>query len=150
MAQHGIPTEEAQRLARLSGGRVGWAIHAFQQPEFLQRQLAALQLLFKVLHSDLPTRFDIAQELARDGLQVRETLDCWQTGWRDVLLLQTGNATQITHLEDQETLEAIATKVTLAVTTQILQHLTAAQDDLFHNANTRLLVESLFLKFPRM
>ncbi|MCD4738739.1 MAG: hypothetical protein K8R89_05705 [Anaerolineae bacterium] len=148
--QRGIPTKKAQRLARLSGGRVDWAIRAFQQPEFLQRQLETMQLLFKVLHSDLPARFDIAQELARDDRRVRETLDHWQTGWRDVLLLQTENGSQITHLEDQAALEKIAAEVTLTATTQILHHLTKAQDDLYRNANTRLLVESLFLNLPRM
>ncbi|MEA3309979.1 MAG: DNA polymerase III subunit delta' [Chloroflexota bacterium] len=150
VAQRGSSPEEARRLARLSGGRVGWAIRALQQPEFLRRQSEALQLLFKVLQSELPTRFDLAQELARDALQVRETLDYWQASWRDVLLLQTGNADQITYLEERTTLEEIAGTVTLDVTAQILQRLTTALEDLFRNANTRLLVESLFLNLPQL
>ncbi|HEY88990.1 MAG TPA: DNA polymerase III subunit delta' [Thermoflexia bacterium] len=150
VAQQEISPEEAQRLARLSGGRVGGAIRAFQQPEFLQQQLETMQLLFRVLRSDLPTRFDLAQELARDDRLVRETLEHWQAGWRDILLLQTGNGSQIIHLEDRAALEEIAAEVTLTTITQILHHLTKAQDDLYRNANTRLLVESLFLKFPQM
>lgn len=150
VAQRGSSPEEARRLARLSGGRVGWAIRALQQPEFLRRQSEALQLLFKVLQSEIPTRFDLAQELARDALQVRETLDYWQASWRDVLLLQTGNADQITYLEERTTLEEIAGTVTLDVTAQILQRLTTALEDLFRNANTRLLVESLFLNLPQL
>ena len=150
MAQKGIPTEEAQRLARLSGGRVGWAIQALQKPEFLQRQLKALELLFKVLHSELPTRFDIAKELAEDDALVKETLNYWQTGWRDVLLLQTENGAQITHLEYQAELEKLAKNGSLSTTTQVLHRLSSAQDDLLHNANTKLLIEALFLNLPQL
>ncbi len=146
----GVAEAEAQRLARLSGGRLGWAVQAITHPEHLRRAEESLQQLLNLLRSDLPTRFQTAQELAGDTVSLAQSLEYWRTGWRDVLLLQTDNAAAITYLEHRESLAEIATRAPLETTTTVLQSLSAAQKSLQRNANTRLLVETLLLDLPEI
>jgi len=145
-----VAEAEAQRLARLSGGRLGWAVQAITHPKHLRRAEESLQLLLDLLRSDLPTRFQTAQELAGDTVSLAQSLEYWRTGWRDVLLLQTDNAAAITYLEHREALAEIAARAPLETTTTVLQSLSAAQKSLQRNANTRLLVETLLLDLPEI
>lgn len=150
MERWGVAAAEAQRLARLSGGRMGWAVQALTDPTHLQQLEAALEQLLAVLPADLPTRFEMAQTLAQDTARLAQTLEYWRLGWRDVLLLQTANAAELMFLESRPVLEALAAQLEVTRTTQILRALAAAQSNLLRNANTRLLMETLLLDWPTL
>jgi len=110
-----VPEEQAGHLARISGGRMGWAIRAATEAEYSRRMDNALTLLFGLLRQDLPSRFDAVQTLVRDeNIPLEETLAYWLTAWRDVVLIQTGNEPEITHQEFYDTLMQIARHVPLA------------------------------------
>ncbi len=145
-----VPAEQARRLARLSGGRLGWAVTAITEPEHLEQMERAFETLFNVLHSDLPTRFDLAQELAKDDVLLAQTLEYWRRAWRDVLLLQTDNAPSIIHQEHVESLQRIAERGDIATTDRLLRTLEESLDSLRRHANTRLLVEALLLALPTL
>ncbi|MBN1487337.1 MAG: DNA polymerase III subunit delta' [Anaerolineae bacterium] len=145
-----IQADKAQRLARLSGGRLGWAVRAATDNAYLERMESAQRLLLALLVADLPTRFEHAQDLAKsqDTAQLIETLEYWLTGWRDVLLLQAQNDTGLTYTELKAELEHVAQAISINSTVAILQAVVAAQTALFRNANTQLLMENLLLDFP--
>jgi DNA polymerase-3 subunit delta' len=145
-----IEPERAQQLARISGGRIGWAVQAATTPETYERMQEALETLVAILGQDLPTRFATAQALARDDAVLHETLEYWLTFWRDVLLLQTDNDSVLVHTEYRPALEAIVQTTGIQKTLQMLETLEATQQALFAHANTQLWVENLLIDFPNL
>jgi DNA polymerase-3 subunit delta' len=144
-----VPAEQAAHLARISGGRMGWAIRAATEATHHQRMEDALALLLDLLHQDLPARFDTAQALVRDAsLKLDETLEYWLTGWRDVLLIQTGNEKRAVHQQHHATLTQIAQRIPLPATVSTLKALEGCQEALLRNANAQLALENLLLNLP--
>lgn len=150
MTRWGVAETEAYRLARLSGGRMGWAVRALTDPSYLQQMETAFEQLLAVSKANLPERFEIAQTLSQDTTLLSQTLEYWRLGWRDVLLLQTDNAAALMFLEKRAILEQLAAQLPLASTTQLLRALTTAQANLLRNANARLLMETLLLEWPTL
>jgi len=147
--QWNIPEEQAGHLARISGGRMGWAIRAATEAEYQQRMDNALSLLLDLLKQDLPARFDVVQTLTRDaGVRLDETLAYWLTGWRDVVLIQTGNEQRVTHQRYHDALTQIAQHISLTDAINTLKALEACQDALQRNANAQLWMENLLLNLP--
>jgi DNA polymerase-3 subunit delta' len=144
-----VPEEQAGHLARISGGRMGWAIRAATEAEYQQRMDNALTLLLSLLKQDLPSRFDAVQTLMRDAsVRLDETLAYWLTGWRDVVLIQTGNEQRITHQRYHDALMQIAQHISLNDAINTLKALEACQDVLQRNANAQLWMENLLLNLP--
>jgi len=148
IARWAVAPEQAERLARISGGRIGWAVRAVTDPAYQEQMEQALTAMLAVLAQDLPTRFETAQEMGRDDAHLPETLEYWLTGWRDVLLIQTDNAVKMTYREHANVLEKIAAQVDVARTLAMIQALEKAQQALQRNVNTQLLLENLLLDFP--
>jgi DNA polymerase-3 subunit delta' len=148
-ARYNVSAEQAERLARLAGGRIGWAIRSLTDPEHLEEMDTCLTQLLDLLEADLPTRFDAAQELAQDDTALQRLLAYWRTGWRDIFLLQTNAATGLTHVERRDTLEKLAAQLDVQTTSALIRALGEAQTALRKNANTRLLVEWLMLQLPQ-
>ncbi len=147
-AKWNVDAETAGRLARVSGGRVGWAVRAITQPETLDRLHTAVDTLVSVLQQELPARFATAHTLAQDDEVLAETLETWLTFWRDVLLIQTNNAVALVHVEQRNYLLSIAERISVAQTVDILAAIEQSQEALLANANTQLLVENLLLSLP--
>ncbi len=146
----GVEGERAGHLARLSGGRIGWAVRAATDPGAATSMETALDDLVSVLYEDLPARFARAQDLARDSAVLAETFEAWLTFWRDVLLQQTGNVGAMVNLERRELLQLVGTTVDVATTLRILTELEGAQEAVLANANAQLLVENLLLELPTL
>lgn len=150
MERWGVEEAQGLRLARLSGGRMGWAVRALTDPAHLQEMEAALGQLFALLQMDLPARFELAQTLAQNSGGLSQLLEYWRLGWRDVLMLQQANPQELMFLEQRAALEALASRLNVAGTTRMLHLLTETQANLLRNANTRLLLETLFLDWPEL
>ncbi|MGC9469338.1 MAG: DNA polymerase III subunit delta' [Anaerolineae bacterium] len=148
IARWEVEPGRARHLARISGGRMGWAIRAATDPETYGRMTAAMDTLTSVITQDLPDRFATAQELARDDATLSEMLEYWLTFWRDVLLLQTDNEGAVVYEERSVLLSAIAEAITMDETLRILEALEFVQGALLANANTQLLTENLLLNMP--
>ncbi len=148
ITQWGIEETQAERIARLSGGRMGWAALAVKEPETVEHMLKALEQLFDLLQSDLPERFQKAKTLARDEETLMVLLEYWQVIWRDILLLQTGNEKGIIYAEKQAAIAEASRAFALETSLETLKALKSAQTALIHNANTQLTVENLFLNLP--
>lgn len=143
----GQAEERARLLARLSGGRIGWAIAAAQSEERLDQRAAAFDALRRTLASNRAERLLLAGALGKT--HDLDMLRWWAGWWRDVLLLQNGAADAITNVDQQAMLAEAAARYPAGQVRAVLhdlQHvLRLAQET---NANATLLWEVLLLKLP--
>ena len=150
---YGVAAEDAALVAAWSGGRIGWAISAVQQPERLEQQQQRLDTLIGLGAASRVVRMRWAEERAKEyrggehELAV-EWVRLWQSWWRDVLLVRSGNAGAITHLDRRAELEDIARAVPLEQTQHFLQLLDATREQLADNVNPQLAFENATLHVP--
>ena len=147
--EHGVGEEQAEMLARLSRGCLGWAIEASADPAVLAAVHQRIERIADVIEGGLETRFAYADELARrfqrDRAAGREELFLWMRWLRDVLLVQQGQAARIVNLSWRDTLERQAAALTSAELIRWLRALTETVGALDRNANPRLALEALML-----
>lgn len=141
--------EQAELLAQLAAGRLGWAVRALADAELLNRREQHLQELISLLQAGRAERLAYAHQLSRDGAMLKEVLTLWLTIWRDLLLLQSGAAqTKIMNLNWQARLQQLAGHSTLPEASDMVARLRTALINLERNVNPRLNLEVLLLKLP--
>lgn len=145
----GIPLDQADRLARLSGGRMGWAVQAAQDPDVLAEYTDRLRQIHELLTQGRAGRFAFAEALSGEEEGVRsaflETAMAW---WRDVLILASGADLPLTHEEDRSTLQKVARRIGVEGARAALEATRRAWLALRRNANVRLALEAMFLDWP--
>ena len=153
MARYELDDARADEIARVSGGRPGWAIEAATHPDVLERLAERLGTIEQVVKGTLEERFAYAEKLAsifgRDRDAVRDELDSWSGWWRDVLVVKEQAPDLVTHPSRLETLTQAADALP---STQVAGALEAIQQTQFYlerNANPRLALEELMLRLPR-
>lgn len=149
LIDRGVPVDRAAHLARLSGGRIGWAIQAALDEAAQEPLEQALTTLFELLRQDLPTRFERAYALSREATRLADMFEYWLTAWRDVLLLQTESEAHGVYHQHRATLSQWARDLDLPQTLAALKALEEAHEALQANANTQLMLENLFLALPQ-
>jgi DNA polymerase-3 subunit delta' len=142
---HGL----AEVLAHLSGGRLGWAVMAAQDGSVLARRAQSLDDLLRLTRLGRVERFAYAEELSGDLLAMRETLNLWQTWWRDVMLLASGSEAVLTNLDRQAALRDCANRFGVDQARAAASNLAQTMWQLDHNANVRLALEVLMLDLPK-
>ena len=142
----------AETLARLAGGRPGWAIRALTDDDVLQereRAIADVTTSSRPGHRD---RLAVAERLAsgysRDQASVFQTISLWQTWWWDVHLIQLGCADLVANVDRLDTLESFATQATDVAVVSYLRDLETASRRLVQNVNPRLALEALLVRSP--
>lgn len=141
--------EQANLLAQLAAGRVGWAVRALEDEELFARRERHLQELVDMLQAGRAERLAYAHQLSRDTAQLKEVLTLWLTIWRDLLLLQSGaTQTKIINLDWQERLQHLARNSSLAQASDLVARLRTALINLERNVNPRLNLEVLLLNLP--
>jgi DNA polymerase-3 subunit delta' len=141
--------EQAELLAHLSGGRLGWAVRTLNDKAALQRRAQRLDDLYRLLGSSNAQRFRYAEKLARDPTATQETLDLWIGWWRDVLLLAAEADAPLTNVDRRSTLRDHAHRFEVEGSAAVLEAIRSAADRLRRNANPRLTLEVLMLDLPR-
>ncbi|MDD9957120.1 MAG: DNA polymerase III subunit delta' [Anaerolineaceae bacterium] len=149
LLQRGAPEERATLLARLSGGRVGWALRALEDAAMLEQRAEALDTLEACLDGDRAGRFALAEKLARRSRpELRLTLEQWQSLWRDLLLLARGSQVPPVNSDRGEALsrrardlQADEIRVALVATRRLLANLRS-------NMQLRLALEVMLLDYP--
>ncbi|NDJ77089.1 MAG: DNA polymerase III subunit delta' [Chloroflexi bacterium] len=140
--------DTAHTLAALSGGRIGWAVRALENPEALEQRNAALDLLEQSLLGQRQQRFDQAQALARDKTEALQTLALWVSYWRDVMLFACGSQAVVTNVDRLDGLQDLARIVGIDAAQQALAATRRTITHLHQNVNTRLALEVLMLDYP--
>jgi DNA polymerase-3 subunit delta' len=143
---------QAQLLARLSRGRLGWAVDALQDEEIMRVRREALMDGRTLPERSIQERFAYAGEVAarfsRDRSTVLAVLDLWRDWWRDVLLASAGCQEAVTNLDLSDILRAECTRYAPGQVTAYLRALAAAKRHLETNVNARLSLEVLMLELP--
>lgn len=147
-----VPPDKAQLLANLADGRLGWAVRASQDPELLRLRQMDIEQLYETLVANRVGRFTLADQLARQPKKLPETMRCWLSWWRDIMLLahldsRHGNV-PITNVDQRAYLERMARTWEPQQVFRSLKETNDAIWRLDQNANARLVLENLFLVYP--
>jgi DNA polymerase-3 subunit delta' len=146
----GATAQQAELLAHLSSGRLGWAVCNLEDEKALARRGERLNDLDHLIHASIIKRFDYADGLARDPVATGETLDLWIGWWRDVLLVASGADAPLTNVDRQDELRDQARHFDVATITAVIKALRSSLQKLQRNANKRLTLEILMLDLPRV
>jgi len=144
----GVDAERARFLARLSGGRLGWAVAASQNDTILARREKHLDEMMELLSQGQVERLGYAQQLSRNPEAAPELLHLWLSWWRDLLLAASDSSAGIINIDREDALRAQAQRYSLGQVRDFVEALRAAAWRLEHNANTRLTLEVLTLSLP--
>jgi len=144
----GVDAERARLLARLSGGRLGWAVAASQNDAILASRERHLDEMMELMGQGRVERLEYAQQLSRNPEAAPELLHLWLSWWRDLLLTTSGSSAGIINIDREDTLRAQAQRYSLGQVRDFVEALRAAAWRLERNANTRLTLEVLMLSLP--
>ena len=152
LAERGCEPERADLIARLSGGRPGWALAAAADEEILGFRREVLDLLRDVLAGTRLTRLKAAdklsRQLARDKAQQRNILQIWQTYWRDVLLQCFDSPIKPCNGDRRDEIRALALRTGAGDALAALEATRRTLRAFDTNANLRLALDALFLDYP--
>ncbi len=146
----GLESSRAELLARLSEGRVGWAIVAAADETLLRDREKYLVALEQALQQDRTARIHLAQRLARNSETLPDVFGLWQSWWRDLLLARSGNWEALTNVDRRATVLNEAQQFTLGEIASCLGAVQQAAQQVEQNVNPALAMEVLLLKLPRV
>ncbi len=153
LMMHGAEEDRATLLARLSNGRIGWALNALRDEVVMQEREDMLSMLEDIISSNRTGRFAIAEDMdklaRKDKMAVSNLLETWQTYWRDVLLLTEGSLVKPCNSDRHVQIQQIAQRIQPADALRALKATrTTLNETLKTNASVRLALEVLFLDYP--
>ncbi|MDZ4768105.1 MAG: DNA polymerase III subunit delta' C-terminal domain-containing protein [Chloroflexota bacterium] len=145
-----VSAETRTLLATLSGGRVGWALAAWRDPDLLVQRTAGLDLLLSVIGQSRAGRFALAGDLAKDKDKepLAKLLALWQSFWRDALLVSYGVETAIANRDRLEALEQIGGAMPPEMLLEAMRATNRLIARLNSNVNLRLALEVMLLDYP--
>jgi DNA polymerase-3 subunit delta' len=141
LATHGLAAEQAKALARMSGGRIGWAIDAARDQSSLEYREQTLRQLTGLVTMGRFDRLEYAQQLAHHRGQIKDVLDLWLSWWRDLLLIKGGSPENVWNVDKAPLLEQEALMA-------FIDNIRRTQRQLEMNVDARLALEVLMLDLP--
>lgn len=152
MEEHSVTRDDAHLLARLSGGRLGWAIMAASETHVMEKRQEAIEILVDILGGGTEQRLHHSQELAvrfgRERAAVREILTLWLLWWRDLLMVKECEPDLLINIDLRQTLEEHALKLNQADISKVINELLATLERLGQNAAPRIALDVLMLSMP--
>ncbi len=145
----GASPADAELLARISGGRLGWAVRALESPHVLESRREALESLNALVRQGRAERITSAGGLAKEAGELPQVFETWQTWWRDLLLLAHNQAPRVTNVDYMPALEEQAGRFSDEDIHKALTATRAAARQLAQNVNARLVTEVLALHLPQ-
>ncbi len=146
----GIPAETADKLAHISGGRPGYALRLYEQPELLEQRQLALEDLLKLLGSSRRDRFAFVATSLEQRIDVRNELQVWLTFWRDILITAAGLDDSITNLDYSSQVSKGAGEVGLEQAQFYVSSTENTIERIDRNVNQRQALEVLVMDYPRL
>ncbi|MCA9934429.1 MAG: DNA polymerase III subunit delta' [Ardenticatenaceae bacterium] len=149
-----VPEKRAYLLAHLADGRLGWAVQASQDATILQERESQLEQLEDVVNGRRVDRFNLADKLSRKPEQLPALLKNWLSWWRDLALLTQVHKSVGTHslpihnIDQESRLHELIDRWSSEQIQSSLKQTDLALWQLERNANTRLVLENLFLTYP--
>jgi DNA polymerase-3 subunit delta' len=145
----GVDSQQADYLAHLSGGRLGWAVGAVQDETVLSRRAQWLDDLLRLTEQGRVERFAYVEGMLQNPAAASDILNLWQTWWRDVMLLASGSQALLTNSDRMDALRDHASHWGVERAKSAATGIAQTLWQLDHNANARLALEVLMLDLPR-
>ena len=141
---------QAQLLARLANGRLGWAVAQLRNASAQPERMEQLHSLWQLLNADRIERLAFAEQLAsnRNNQQLFGLLELWTLWWRDVLLAQAGSLEACCNIDQQIEIVRQAQLLPAITVQRYLHLLKRIETYLHHTVNTRLALDVLLLQMP--
>ncbi len=147
-----VPPEDAAVLARLSSGRLGWAVAAWEDETVLPARESVLEDVYRLSAAGRDERFAWAAEMSRrfyrDRCNVFAVLELWREWWRDVLLTAAGQSDIVINAGLLDRLALMAGKYMIRDIVSFLRALGRTAEYLSDNVNPQLALEALTLQMP--
>ncbi len=140
--------EQAELMTQLAAGRLGWAVKALTDEEFVARRTQYFDDMMDLLQMHRAERLAYAQQRSRNTTTLKEALILWLTIWRDLLLLKSGSRIKIVNLDWHDVLQNLAQKSNVNQATEMVKLLRTALINLDRNVNPCLNLEVVLLKLP--
>ena len=154
MEIHGADEATAERFAKLSLGRPGWAVAALNDPALMEKNVQSAIRAQEMALGDTEHRFRMAADLAtqwrHSPSEVKQELDRWMWWWRDLAMIKTGLKNAIVNMETLDELERLAENVDVAQVTIAINAILKARGGLDANVGAQLSVELLALSLPKL
>ncbi len=144
----GVEPERAALLARLSAGRLGWAVRAHTQRELWEERARRLDELQAVTGEGRMARLNFSEQISRQPETLEQTLGLWATWWRDILLIQHGTPGSIVNLDRHVQLAEQAERYSPQQVEGALQDVLQTARRIRANVNARLAMDVLALRLP--
>jgi len=144
---HGEP-DEANLIAALAAGRIGWAVQAVEDEDMLAERQAQLETLAKLSTAGKVQRFDVAQRLSADSDKLHAILELWLLWWRDMVLAANNCLDLIVNVDMQGIIQNQAAKVGAAESQRMVRAILGTMEALDQNVNARVALEVLMLDLP--
>ncbi len=150
LRENGADDEEANRLAKLSGGRLEYALSLLADTAPLDARHAALDDILAVRGEPVADRLRRAGRMAEnfyaDRQQLLARLEAWASIWRDALVVAANAPEDVTDPDDIERIREIG--ISLSEAQSVLNETLFTMQALRQNANARLALESYLLSLP--
>ena len=143
-----IEPDEANLIAALAAGRMGWAVQAVEDEDMLAERQAQLETLAKLSTAGKVQRFDVAQRLSADSDKLHGILELWLLWWRDMVLAANNCLDLIVNVDMQGIIQNQAAKVGAAESQRMVRAILGTMEALDQNVNARVALEVLMLDLP--
>ena len=148
----GAEEEQAETLAALSGGRLGYAVGLLGNDQALARRRAALEEAALLTGAPVLDRVEAAARYAKRYTDARselfDMLDEWETWWRDVMVVKVGAGDLAVSVDQLPSLNSIARRTPVAKAADAVRLIQQTRKQLLENVNPRLALEALTLGLP--
>ena len=139
---------EANLIAALAVGRMGWSVQAVEDEDMLAERQAQLEMLAKLSTAGKVQRFDVAQRLSADSDRLHAILELWLLWWRDIVLAANNCLDLIVNVDMQGMIQNQATKVGAVESQRMVRAILGTMEALDQNVNARVALEVLMLDLP--
>ena len=143
-----VEADEANLIAALAAGRMGWAVKAVEDEDMLAERQAQLETLAKLSTAGKVQRFDVAQRLSADSDKLHGILELWLLWWRDMVLAANNCLDLIVNVDMQGIIQNQAAKVGAAESQRMVRAILGTMEALDQNVNARVALEVLMLDLP--
>ncbi len=143
-----VEPKEADLIAALAAGRMGWAVQAVEDGEMLSQRKAQLDLLTKLPSAGRVQRFDLVQRISSDNEKVQLLLELWLLWWRDMVLAANNCLDLTVNVDMRPLLKMQAAKVGTVESERMVRAILQTMEAIEQNVNARVALEVLMLDIP--
>ena len=151
-----IEKDMAIELAHLTSGKIGQAVRYHNDTEQLEKLHHLVEDVFDLLGSSIVNRFAYAEQVTdmrrknvnRDSLKI--ILQTWLSLWRDFYICASDSDMPLTYINFQSLSQKTAKKLDQNLIHKQLLRLENAITQLDQNLNSKLLLETLLLDWPKL